>query len=44
LADFVVLSQDLFTINPSKIHETKVLLTIVDGKERFRNAAFKSSK
>jgi predicted amidohydrolase YtcJ len=44
LADFVVLSQDLFTINPSKIHETKVVLTIVDGKERFRNAEFKSSK
>jgi len=41
LADFVVLSQDLFTINPSKIHETKVLLTVVDGKERFRNRDFK---
>ena len=41
LADFVVLSQDLFTINPSKIHETKVLMTVVDGKERFRNRDFK---
>lgn len=31
-ADFVVLSKDLFTIDPSEIHTTKVLLTVVDGK------------
>ena len=31
-ADFVVLSRDLFTIDPSEIHTTKVLLTVVDGK------------
>jgi predicted amidohydrolase YtcJ len=36
LADFAVLSQDLFAIAPSLIHETKVLLTVVDGKEVFR--------
>jgi predicted amidohydrolase YtcJ len=32
LADLVVLSQNLFTIAPTDIHTTKVLLTLVDGK------------
>ena len=32
LADFAVLSADLFTIDPLKIHETKVLMTVFDGK------------
>jgi predicted amidohydrolase YtcJ len=32
LADVVVLSQDLFKINPMRIHETRVLLTVFDGK------------
>ncbi len=32
LADFVILSDDIFTINPSAIKNTKVLTTIVDGK------------
>jgi predicted amidohydrolase YtcJ len=32
LADLVVLSQDLFQIDPMKIHQTRVLLTILDGK------------
>jgi len=32
LADLVVLSQDLFTIDPMKTHQTKVLMTIFDGK------------
>jgi predicted amidohydrolase YtcJ len=32
LADFVVLSQDLFTINTAAIHETNVLMTVMDGK------------
>lgn len=32
LADFVILSHDIFTINPSKIRQTKVLLTVMDGK------------
>jgi predicted amidohydrolase YtcJ len=35
-ADFVVLSKDLFTIDPSEIHTIKVLLTIVDGKVVYR--------
>lgn len=32
LADFVILSNDIFTINPNEIDKTKVLMTIVDGK------------
>ncbi|MBX2900922.1 MAG: amidohydrolase family protein [Cyclobacteriaceae bacterium] len=32
LADIIVFSQDLFTINPMKTHETKVILTVFDGK------------
>jgi len=33
LADFVVLSDDLFTIAPEKIRDIKVLRTIINGKE-----------
>lgn len=32
LADIVVLSQDLFEIDPLEIHKTKVELTVFDGK------------
>jgi predicted amidohydrolase YtcJ len=32
LADFIILSQDLFSIDPMKIHETKVLSTVLGGK------------
>ncbi len=32
LADIVILSQDLFSIKPMNIHETKVLMTIFNGK------------
>ena len=32
LADFVILSDDIFTINPNDIGKTKVLTTVVDGK------------
>ncbi|HZS56481.1 MAG TPA: amidohydrolase [Bryobacteraceae bacterium] len=32
LADFVVLSDDIFAIDPVKIADTKVLMTIFDGK------------
>ncbi len=35
LADFVVLSDDLFEIAPEKIRDTKVLRTVVNGKEVF---------
>lgn len=40
LADFIVLSQDLFKIKPENIHATKVELTVVDGKEIFRKVSF----
>ena len=36
LADFTVLSEDLFTIAPENIRNTKVLLTVVNGKEAFK--------
>lgn len=32
LADFVILSDDIFTIEPSTIRDAKVLMTVVDGK------------
>jgi predicted amidohydrolase YtcJ len=32
LADFVVLSDDIFSIDPVKIAETKVWMTIFDGR------------
>jgi predicted amidohydrolase YtcJ len=32
LADIIVFSQDLFTIDPMKTYETKVVLTVFDGK------------
>ncbi|MGB7068996.1 MAG: amidohydrolase [Pyrinomonadaceae bacterium] len=32
LADFVILSDDIFTIDPVKIRDSKILLTVVDGK------------
>jgi predicted amidohydrolase YtcJ len=37
LADFTVLSEDLFTIAPEKIQEIKILLTTVNGKEVYKN-------
>lgn len=32
LADFVILSDDIFSIDPAKIRDAKVLTTVVDGK------------
>jgi predicted amidohydrolase YtcJ len=32
LADFVILSDDIFTIDPVKIRETRALMTVVNGK------------
>ena len=32
LADFVILSEDIFTINPNDIEKVKVLTTILDGR------------
>ncbi|MBL8205561.1 MAG: amidohydrolase [Blastocatellia bacterium] len=38
-ADIVVFSQDLFKIDPLKIHETQVVLTVFDGKIIYRHQA-----
>jgi predicted amidohydrolase YtcJ len=35
LADFVILSDDIFTIDPVKIRDAKVLTTVVDGRVVF---------
>ena len=32
LADLIAVDQDLFQIDPHKIDQTKVLLTVVEGK------------
>lgn len=36
LADFVVLSDNIFTIDPQRLAEVQVLRTVVDGREVFR--------
>jgi len=38
LADIIVFSQDLFKIDPQRIHETRVVLTVFNGKVIFRNS------
>ncbi len=35
-ADFIVLNQDIFTINPDSIGDTKVELTVFDGKTIYK--------
>lgn len=35
LADLIVFSQDLFSIDPMEIHKTKIEMTILDGKKIF---------
>ena len=40
LADFVVLSQDLLAVPPERIHETKVLLTVLGGQDTWRAKEF----
>ncbi|MBM3177767.1 MAG: amidohydrolase [Bacteroidetes bacterium] len=37
LADFIMVSENLFTIDPMRIYETKVLWTVVGGKTVFKN-------
>jgi len=38
LADFVVLSRDILTIPSSEIKETRVLLTVMGGRDTYRDA------
>lgn len=40
LADLIVLSENLFTIPPTQISEIKVLLTLLGGKEVYRDPAW----
>lgn len=40
LADFIVVSQDLFKIEPSKIGDTQVLLTMVGGRVAYQSEKF----
>ena len=44
LADFVVLSHDLFKIEPEEIKNTGVLRTVVGGKTRFFSADSEGKK
>ena len=37
LADLIILSQDLFKIDPDQIGNTKVLMTMVGGKVVYRD-------
>jgi predicted amidohydrolase YtcJ len=41
LADFAVLSENLLTVEATKIPTTKAMLTYVGGREVFRDAAMK---
>jgi predicted amidohydrolase YtcJ len=40
LADFVVLSKDILTTQPAEILNTKVLLTVMGGKDTYRDKDF----
>ncbi|MGH9390202.1 MAG: amidohydrolase family protein [Vicinamibacteria bacterium] len=37
LADLVVLSEDVFSIDPTQIHKVEALLTIFDGRVVYRS-------
>jgi hypothetical protein len=41
LADFVVLSNDILTSAPSAILTTKVVLTVMDGRDTYRASEFR---
>ncbi|NLR94971.1 amidohydrolase [Flammeovirga agarivorans] len=36
-ADFIIIDQDIFTIDPHDIHKTKVLKTVLNGKTIYQN-------
>ncbi|MCQ0957231.1 amidohydrolase family protein, partial [Bacillus cereus] len=40
-ADLVVLDKNLFKIPKHDIHKTKILLTLLEGKETFRHTEFR---
>ncbi len=41
LADFIVLDKNLFEIQPHEIHTAKVLWTVLEGKEVYRDEDWK---
>ena len=41
-ADLIVLDRDLFAVPPSEIARVRVLLTLLDGREVFREASFRN--
>ncbi len=43
LADFILLDQDLFSIEPSQIDKTEVLFTVVGGKFVYQSPAWKQA-
>jgi predicted amidohydrolase YtcJ len=43
-ADVIVLEKNLFEIPETAIHRVKVLLTLLDGKEVFRDSSFPPSR
>jgi predicted amidohydrolase YtcJ len=44
LADFAVLSKDILTVEPAEILKTRVLLTVMGGKETYRDPNFPDDK
>ena len=42
LADFIIVSQDLFTVDPHQLRQTEVLMTVVGGKVVYESNAFKA--
>ncbi len=40
LADFVVLSKDILTVPPAEIPQTRVLLTVMGGRDTYRSEEF----
>src|SRR5512135_2220671 len=44
VADLIILSQDLFKIDPHQVAKTEVLLTMVGGKVVYEDTSFASAK
>ena len=44
LADLIIISQDLFKVEPNQIGKTQVMMTMVGGKVVYQNASWESGK
>ncbi len=42
LADFIIVSQDLFKVDPHQLRDTKVLITVVGGKPVYESNEFRA--